>query len=61
MSEVKRYALMEGDTVTNVSLWDGVNNWSPGCELVELPDDSPVGTGWTRADGEWVAPEAAEE
>jgi hypothetical protein len=56
MSEVKRYAHLEGDLVINVSLWDGVSDWNPGCEIVELADDSPVGPGWTREGNDWVAP-----
>jgi hypothetical protein len=56
MSEVKRYAHLEDDLVTNVSLWDGVSDWNPGCEIVELADDSPVGPGWTRDGKDWVAP-----
>jgi hypothetical protein len=53
---MNRYAHIEDETVTNVSLWDGVTPWEPGCEILELPDDSPVGPGWTREVGEWVAP-----
>jgi hypothetical protein len=56
MSDIKRWAHIEDETVTNVSLWDGVTPWAPGCEIVELSDDSPVGPGWTRENGEWVAP-----
>lgn len=61
MSEnVKRYAHMEGDEVTNVSLWDGVTTWEPACEVVELPDGSPVGPGYVRDGDDWIAPEPAE-
>jgi len=56
MSDVKRYAHIENETVTNVSLWDGVTSWEPGCEVVELLDNSPVGPGWTREGDEWIAP-----
>ena len=59
---VKRYAHMDGDAVTNVSVWDGVSLWQPGCEVLELPSDSPVGPGWTRGvNGEWVAPPPSAE
>jgi len=58
MSDVRRYAHMEDDLVTNVSLWDGETPWEPNCEIVELPDDSPVGPGWTRNGEEWIAPES---
>jgi hypothetical protein len=61
MSDVKRWAHIEDETVTNVSLWDGVTPWGQGVEVVELPDDSPVGPGWTREDGEWVAPPPSPE
>lgn len=60
MSDVKRYAHMDGDLVTNVSLWDGETEWEPGCEIVELPDGSGVGPGWTRSGGEWIGPLPAE-
>jgi hypothetical protein len=56
MSELKRWAHIEDDEVINVSLWDGVTPFDPGCELVELPDDSPVGPGWTRKGNQWIAP-----
>ena len=61
MSDMKRYAMVSGDEVTNVSVWDGVSPWEPGCEFVELPDGSPVGPGWTRVGGEWVAPPPSPE
>ena len=61
MSDVKRYAHMNGDEVTNVSLWDGETPWEPGCEVVEMPEGSPVGPGWTRDGDEWIAPPQPEE
>jgi hypothetical protein len=61
MSDVKRYAHIEDETVTNVSLWDGETPWDPGCEIVELPEGSRVGPGWTRVDGEWVEPPSSSE
>jgi hypothetical protein len=60
MSKAKRYAHMDGDTVTNVSLWDCETPWEAGCEIVELPEGSGVGPGWTRNKGEWIAPPPAE-
>jgi hypothetical protein len=56
MSDIKRWAHIENETVTNVSLWDGETPWNPGCEVVELPDDSPVGPGWTRQGNEFISP-----
>jgi len=61
MSEVKRYAHIEDETVTNVSLWDGETPWEPGCEVVELPDNSPVGPEWTRDGEEFLPPPPTEE
>jgi len=56
-----RYAMMNGDTVINVALWDGKTPWEPGCEVVELPQAFPVGPGWTRSGSEWIAPPEPEE
>jgi hypothetical protein len=58
---MSKYAMMNGDEVINVALWDGETPWEPGCEIVELPDDSPVGPGWVRNGGEWVAPPLSPE
>lgn len=49
-----RYALMDGDTVANVILWDGETPYPP--EAVAVPDD--VGIGWTRDGDTWTAPPA---
>jgi hypothetical protein len=59
----KRWACVKYDTVDMVIIWDGVQEWPPAndYEMVELSDDSPVGPGWTREDGEWVAPPPSEE
>lgn len=56
MSTVKRVALIDNDTVTNVALWDGSAEWQPEGETLELADDSPIGPGWTRSGAEWIAP-----
>jgi hypothetical protein len=58
---MSRYAVMNSDTVENVALWDGETPWEPGCEIVELPEGSPVGPGWTRNGGEWISPPQPEE
>jgi len=58
---MSRYAMMNGDTVENVALWDGVTPWEPGCEIVELPEGLPVGPGYTRVGGEWIAPPQPDE
>jgi hypothetical protein len=53
---MSRYALVQDDRVVNVVLWDGETDYTPNGELVALADDSPVGPGWSRVKGEWVAP-----
>jgi len=58
---MSRYAMINGNIVENVAEWDGLAAWDPGCEVVQLPDGSPVGPGWTRSDGEWVAPPPSPE
>lgn len=56
----KRFALVrESDgLVVNVCIWDGVTPWNDlphDIEVIECPDE--VGPGWSRVDGEWIAPE----
>jgi hypothetical protein len=43
------YAYIENGQVTNVIVWDGKDDWTPpeGVTMVELPDDSSVGIGFT--------------
>jgi hypothetical protein len=57
---MSRYALVNGDEVVNVALWDGETDYNPEGELVALADDEPVGLGWTRKRGKWVAPPAGQ-
>ncbi|WP_082716456.1 hypothetical protein [Burkholderia sp. BDU5] len=48
------YAIVENGVVTNVVVWDGnTESWQPpeGTTANVLPPDSPVGVGWTTADG----------
>lgn len=52
-----RYAIILNGEVVNVALWDGVTDWQPEGELVQLEDGSPVGPGWTYSDGVFVEPE----
>lgn len=53
-----RYAIVSNDEVINVINWDGEEPYVPvdGQELVELTGDTFAGVGWTRVNGEWVAP-----
>ena len=51
-----RYAHVINNEVVNVSLWDGVTDYTPpaGQTLHKLEPDSPVGPGWAFRDGKWV-------
>ena len=61
MPEVKRYAIVSGGQVVNVTLWDGETEWAPpeGQEAIPCPEE--VGIGWSYADGDWTAPEPSSE
>jgi len=51
------YLVIKDEQVINTVLWDGVSDWTPPeGTTVELAP-AHVGIGWTRADGEWIAPE----
>jgi hypothetical protein len=61
---MQRAALVTDDgIVENVVIVDPEAEWEPpeGLELVELPDDSPVGPGWTGDGKEWIEPKGEEE
>jgi hypothetical protein len=50
-----KYAIVEQNTVTNVTLWDGVSAWTPAAgEAVACPDN--VGIGWTYDGTDWTPP-----
>lgn len=52
-----RYAIVEDSLVTNIILWDGIEQYVPpdGAVLIAAPDDVTIG--WTCPGGTWVAPE----
>ena len=51
------YLVIKDNEVINTVLWDGVSDWTPPeGTTVELAP-AHVGIGWTRVDGEWIAPE----
>lgn len=55
-----KYAIIDQNTVTNVTLWDGVTPWTPAAgEAVACPDN--VGIGWTYDGTTWTAPEPVAE
>lgn len=51
-----RVALVEVGAVQNVILVGTAYHADPGVEAIALPDDSPVGPGWTYADGQFTPP-----
>lgn len=51
------YLVIKGNKVINAVVWDGESDWTPPeGTTVELAP-AGVGIGWTRVDGNWVAPE----
>ena len=59
-AHAQRKLLVRRDTgeVVNVIMWDPDAAWEcpHGCELADPPSDQPVGPGWRRDRGRWVAP-----
>lgn len=51
---MKRYAIVEADTIVNVAVWDGESDWEPSASAVEVPDN--VGIGYVLVNGEWTQP-----
>jgi hypothetical protein len=50
---MKTYAILENELVTNVIVWDGLSDY--GVEgLVEIPDFSQAGIGWSYINEEFV-------
>jgi hypothetical protein len=58
--KVYSYALIERATgiVTNMILWDGINDWTPEEGFFVIQSDVPQ-IGWTYEDGEFFAPPVA--
>jgi hypothetical protein len=59
----KRWACVKDGNVEQVIIWDGVQTWPPAetYDMVELPDDSPVGPDWDYVGGEFVDNRPVEE
>jgi hypothetical protein len=51
---LKTMAHIVDGKVVNVSVWDGVSEWAPAEEVVEIPDGTTAGIGWDYVDGEFV-------
>jgi hypothetical protein len=58
---LKTYAHIVDGKVVNVSLWDGVTDWTPAEEVVEIPEGTTAGIGWDYVDGEFVDNRPVEE
>lgn len=54
---MSRYALLDGNIVVNVVVWDGVAECPPLEGAVELPSDSPVCVGYTFDGEDYVPPQ----
>ena len=51
------YLILKDNTVINTVLWDGESDWTAPEGTTAVVAPAGVGIGWTRVDGEWVAPE----
>ena len=51
-----RYAIIENGVVGNVALWDGATEWADAAGAIPLPEDSPVGPGYTYDGTAFTAP-----
>ncbi|EIX0015429.1 hypothetical protein P2P35_08585 [Escherichia coli] len=48
------YAIVEGNVVTNIVLWDGAEKWAPA-QGVAHPAPPETGIGWGYIDGQFIA------
>jgi len=53
-----RYAVVKKGKVINVIVYDGKSKYRPDGDLIELPEDSTVATGYTYKDGEFTPPKS---
>jgi hypothetical protein len=51
---MKNMAHIADGKVVNVSLWDGVSEWNPDEQVVEIPQDQAAGIGWDYVNGDFV-------
>lgn len=59
-----QYAIIEGDKVVNVAVWDGKTEWEPdeGLKVINIADISPQpGIGWTFDGTNFIAPPQPEK
>lgn len=55
-----RYAVVQGQSVVNIIVWDGAEGWEPG-DGQTLVATEDAGIGWTYADGMFSEPPPPEE
>lgn len=51
---LKRMAHIIKNKIVNISAWDGVSEWHPEEEVVEIPEEIPACIGWSYIDGEFI-------
>lgn len=51
---MKKIAHIIDGKVVNVSLWDGVTEWTPLEDTVEIPEGSRAGVDWDYVKGKFV-------
>ena len=51
---MKQMAHIADGKVVNVSLWDGVSEWHPDEQVIEIPQDQVVGIGWDYVNNSFV-------
>ena len=51
------YLIVKDEQVINAVVWDGASDWTPPEGTTAELAPAGVGIGWTRVDGEWIAPE----
>lgn len=61
MSNIKNMAQILDGIVVNVSLWDGISEWNPEHNIVEIPEDSHAGIGWSYINNEFIDNRQKEE
>lgn len=56
-------AVIKDDVVINIVVVEKDSGWFPpdGCEIEVIDSAAPIGIGWTRVDGVWIAPPRPEE
>jgi hypothetical protein len=57
----KQMAHIIDGKVVNISLWDGVTQWKPVEEVIEISDNLPAGIGWDYVNGQFVNNNIIEE